>query len=134
MAIGVWEPGGGKEAPPREVELDELRRFVQLARDGGLEDLPRALTSDELSKGAGLMKLEQEAWQVAEELPDDEIELLVRFFTRAEMELPGWEGGRRSPVVWLVKILRARDAFTPELRRWIKENSDNRFLPYGSVL
>ena len=133
MAIGVWEPGK-KQEPAQEVELQQLQRFIRIARDDRLGELDTALDPDDLRRGAALMKLEQASWSVAQELSSEELELLIRFFTRAEMDLPGWEGGKQSPVIWLVRILRERDLFTAELRRWIKANSDNRYLPYGSVL
>ena len=49
-------------------------------------------------------------------------------------QLPGWDGGVRSPVIYLVKLMKERGLFTPELRKWIKKNTDNRYLPNGSVL
>ena len=36
--------------------------------------------------------------------------------------------------IYLVKILKGRSAFRPELRKWVKTNSDNRYLPHGAVL
>ena len=50
------------------------------------------------------------------------------------MQLPGWEAGKKNPVIYLVRILKDRDGFDPELRKWIKTNTDNRYLPYGSAL
>ena len=40
-----------------------------------------------------------------------------------------------SPVIWLCRELKKRGAFPdPELIQWIKENTDNKFLPYGNLL
>lgn len=126
---GLWEPGKGI-AP----ELGTLRHFVQLMQTADAADLPAALSEEEAEAHAPLMKQPNEAWAVAESLGDDEIETLIRFFTLAEQQLPGWDGGKQSPVIPLVKILRGRDAFGEALRKWIKANTDNRFLPYGSAL
>jgi hypothetical protein len=92
------------------------------------------LAPDEQKRLGGLMKLDAAAWAFAEQLTDEEVVTLIRFFTRAEMELPGWEAGKRSPVIPLVKILKSRDGFGADLRKWIKSNTDNRYLPNGSVL
>ena len=80
------------------------------------------------------MNQDASAWQSAEDLSADDLVSLVRFFTLVEAGVSGWEAGRKSPVIPLVRFLKARDAFTPELRRWVKSNTDNRYLPYGSAL
>ncbi|MDZ7685222.1 MAG: hypothetical protein U5O39_09680 [Gammaproteobacteria bacterium] len=129
---GVWEPG--KPEPTAAPDVARLREFVRIIRATGGEQLTDALSATEIEANAPLMRLEASAWQVADELETAELEELIRFFTLAEMQLPGWDGGKDSPVVSLVQLLRRRDAFTPELRKWIKANSDNRFLPYGSAL
>ena len=71
---------------------------------------------------------------MATALSDEELIGLVRFFTLAEMQLPGWDGGKQSPVIYLVRILKQRGAFTPMLRQWVKANTDNRYLPNGALL
>ena len=67
-------------------------------------------------------------------LPDAQIEALIRLFTLAEMRFPAWEAGAKSPVVPLVALLKGRGNYPGELTRWIKANTSNRFLPYGSLL
>jgi hypothetical protein len=59
---------------------------------------------------------------------------LIRFFTRAEMAFAAWKGGDRSPVIALAAELKRRGDFPDGLTAWIRANSDNRFLPYGSLL
>ena len=58
---------------------------------------------------------------------------LIRFYTLAE-SLPGWEAGARSPVIPMVAELKKRGEYPADLGVWIKERTDNRFLPYGSLL
>ena len=73
-------------------------------------------------------------WQAAAQgLEAEEIERLVRFYTLAEA-LPGWEAGAQSPVIPLARELKARDAWPDDLTAWIKAHTDNRFLPYGSLM
>ena len=45
-----------------------------------------------------------------------------------------WEAGNKSPVIPLVKILKERGDFEADLRKWIKSNTKNRYLPNGSAL
>lgn len=127
--IGVWEPR-------RPAKLDEarLRHYITLFANADPADLGAAMSEDDIKADAGLMQLTESEWEKADSLDDADIESLVRFFTLAEMQLPGWEGGKQSPVIYLVRIMKSRGSFTPELRKWIKANTDNRYLPYGSVL
>lgn len=69
----------------------------------------------------------------ARNLKDSELEGLVRLFTLGE-KLPGWESGAKSPVVPLAAELKARGAYPKDLTGWIRANSDNRYLPHGSLL
>lgn len=124
MTIGVWQPR--KKANLTKPNLERLAA----ALDGDQV----VLTPDEAAVDVALMQLEPGAWQVADDLDDELIVRLVRFFTLAEMQLAGWEAGKQSPVIPLVKVLKGRGSFDAELRRWIKTHTDNRYLPYGSVL
>jgi hypothetical protein len=129
MTIGTWEP-----AKSSSLTVERLQEL--LAQVSGLEEntLTASLNDDFIRSNSQLMKLDAISWQVAEQLAEDDLVALVRFFTLAEMQLSGWEAGNRSPVIPLVKILKQRDQFSPELRKWIKASTDNRYLPYGSAL
>lgn len=127
--VGVWEP-----QEPVKPDAAKLRHYAALVTKADTTKLDKALTAEQIKADAGLMQQPEVAWRVAESLSDAELESLIRFFTLAEMQLPGWEGGKQSPVIYLVRILRARGSFAAGLRKWIKAHTDNRYLPYGSVL
>ena len=127
--IGVWEP-----RQPAKLDEAKLQHYIALFANADPINLGAAMSDDDIKADASLMQLPESAWQLAEGLDDAGLESLVRFFTLAEMQLPGWEGGKQSPVIYLVRIMKARGSFTPELRKWIKATTDNRYLPYGSVL
>lgn len=136
MAIGEWNPEQ-KTKPAEQVDTELLKKIVR-NYSPDLEDNPTEvatlLDAAELSAGAPLMTLDRAAWDCVSEWDTAELQTLVKFFTLAEMQLPGWKGGNKSPVIALVKILKLRDGFTAELRQWVKANTDNRYLPHGSVL
>jgi hypothetical protein len=71
--------------------------------------------------------------QAAEGLDSEQIVALAKLFTLAE-RLPGWEAGARSPVIPLAAVLKARGDYPDDLTAWIKGHTDNRFLPYGSLM
>lgn len=127
MTVGTWDPQGGVNAD-RVVPAELIARFLQLEAPS-----QEALADAGLVQEYWVMALTADAWQVAESLGNDELEQLIRLFTQLEV-LPGWEAGKKSPVIPLVKMLKGRDSFSPELRKWIKANTDNRYLPYGSAL
>ncbi|MGB5325866.1 MAG: hypothetical protein WBN40_10640, partial [Pseudomonadales bacterium] len=59
---------------------------------------------------------------------------LMRFFTCAEMQLPGWQAGDKSPVIAINKILKRRGhKLDKAMLGWIRQHSDNRFLPNGPL-
>ncbi len=126
----------GQWSPKRdfELELDDLEKLARGYAVAPEADISSWLPAADVERGKAMMKMTADAWQAVEAFPTETLIALVRFFTLAEMQLPGWDGGKDSPVIPLVRLLKARDDFTPDLRRWIKANTDNRYLPYGSAL
>jgi len=125
-SVGVWQP--------EEVPLD-AGVLVRLSGACDFIDEPTlGLSPDEIAKWAGLMKVSAQIWAplLAAE-SDARLVRLVKFFTVAEMRLPGWEAGARSPVIRIVAELKRRKTYPKDLTAWIKANSTNRFLPYGSL-
>lgn len=132
MTIGAWEPTPAAPATPSAALLREYIECVQAAPDA----LAGALTPAQRAAGQQLMKLPRSLWtETASDFSTAEVIALVRFFTLAEMQLPGWEAGADSPVIGLVKALRQRGAAPDKaLLQWIREHSQNRYLPNGPLL
>ncbi len=133
MTIGEWNPAGSKKTVV-EIDMGFLQHIVDMVSENDPHDVTAMLDASQISQGAVMMTLDQDSWDSIGAWDDRKIELLIRFFTIAEMQLPGWRAGHKSPVIALVKLLKKHNAFTEELRRWIKSNTDNRYLPYGSAL
>ena len=134
MSLGSWDPTIESSNTAQLLQPDALRRFIDYDRGDQLEDLPQLLSEEEKQLYAGLMKVDHTAWRAtAEPLPDAELIHLIRFFAVAE-NLPGWEAGAESPVIPLAKILRKRGTrLEKTLLAWLREVSDNRYLPYGPL-
>ena len=127
MSIDVWEP--------KEKSLISRNLLYQICDAFRVNRLDSDFFSEDFIKdNADLMQQSQESFDIVNSFPDDVIIDLIKFFTLAEMTYSGWKAGKKSPVIYLVKILKGRAVFCDELRKWIKNNSDNRYLPYGSVL
>ncbi|MAI42367.1 MAG: hypothetical protein ACJ0Q6_01600 [Candidatus Azotimanducaceae bacterium] len=127
MSIDVWEPKS-----EFVVDCDLLCQIADAFRISRLDN--EFFTEDFIKNNAQLMQQERQSYDLANDLSDNVITDLIQFFTLAEMAYTEWKSGKKSPVVYLVKILKSRGVFGVELRKWIKDNSDNRYLPYGSVL
>ena len=106
-----------------------------LAAAAELEQPTFGLSEDAVSRLAAVARHQGRTdWeQAARDLPPEQLERLVRFFTLAE-RLPGWDAADKSPVIPLARELKRRDAWPAALTGWIKANTDNRFLPYGSLM
>ena len=129
MSIGEWQP-------PKAVEItqEKLEQYLGFARAITADNLLKGLDPQLIIDDRVLMSKPAAAWKIADRLDSSALVGLVRFFTLAEQQLPGWSAGKDSPVIPLVKILRGRKAFDPTLRRWIKNHTDNRYLPNGAIL
>ena len=132
MSVESFDPS----AAPGAVDSAVVARLLQasaLLGDTSVADF--GLSQEERSSMAGVMTAPAPEWRVAvEPLSDEQIESLVRFFTLAEERISGWEAGDKSPVVPLVKVLKARDSYDSSLTVWIKANTSNRFLPRGNLM
>ena len=132
MSVGVWEPVTGNESSL--VELGLMERFAKLV-EGRTDAVDmEKLEAADLADKRWVMTAGTSAWDGAKSLDSDTVIGLVRLFTLLEDQLSGWEAGKQSPVIPLVKILKERNDFNDELRKWIKSNTKNRYLPYGSAL
>ena len=129
MTVNTWQP-----AVPQALSSALLEQLLAVLPNQELTDIKNQIPSADIEPFAALMKSGGESWKVADILADDDIKRLVIFLTLAEQQLSGWEAGKLSPVIDLVRILKERQAFHPELRKWIKANTDNRYLPNGPVL
>lgn len=93
------------------------------------------LATVEVERLAGTAHSNRADWQTASrDLSDTDLLALVRFYTLAESHFPAWKSGANSPVIVLARALRGRGAWPPDLTVWIKQNTENRFLPYGNLL
>ncbi len=130
MSVESFDPS----ALPAPLNATTLARLLEAAQH--LQEPRFGLRDDEVQRLAAVAVHQDAAdWAaVAEPLSSAELEDLIRLFTLAEGTLPGWQAEARSPVIPLARVLRTRNAFPEPLAAWIKDNTDNRFLPYGSLM
>ncbi len=127
MTVSTFDPST-MNAPADESALAQL-----CAMGGAFNAQVLALSDDEVSRFAPLLTIVDWA-ERAKALSDVEITGLIRIFTLGEMAYSSWVVGDKSPVVPLVKALKSRGSYDPELTPWIKAHTTNKFLPHGSLL
>lgn len=134
MSLGTWEPGAETAAVQATADDETIARLIGYSQDQQLDCLEALIPDSERQRLAGLMKLDGAAWMAAAaSLSDGQLLHLIRFFAVAE-NLPGWEAGPGSPVIPLARTLRQRGKrLDKSLLQWLREVSDNRFLPYGPL-
>ena len=127
MTVNTFDPST-MNAPADESALAQL-----CAIGGAFNAEVLALSDDEVSRFAPLLSNVDWA-ERAKGLSDVEITGLIRIFTLGEMAYSSWVVGEKSPVVPLAKVLKSRGSYDPDLTRWIKAHTTNKFLPHGSLL
>ncbi|NND67183.1 MAG: hypothetical protein HKN19_06315 [Halioglobus sp.] len=134
MSIGSWDPSLGSQAQETALDSALLARLAAYSRDEQLEQLEDVMSDADKQQWAGVMQIDHDQWRAAvEPLDSAAIGHLIRFLAVAE-NLPGWEAGAASPVIALAKVLRERGERLDRAQLlWLREVSDNRFLPYGPL-
>jgi hypothetical protein len=129
MAVDSWDPSAA--AGPTALDV---ARLCQAGGDLEVENF--GLSTHEIARLAAFSRHQGKVdWSAcAQSLTDGEVVSLIRLFTLAEAAFPAWEAGAQSPVVPLVALLKRRGTYPADLTRWIKANSENRFLPHGSLM
>lgn len=135
MSLGSWDPDAAQQQVDFKADQSQLERFITLSRDNLLDNLAQHLSAEEQQIQAGWMQLPANRWEAeAVNCSDEDIVHLMRFFTMAEA-LPGWEAGASSPVIYLGKQLKKRKlGISKDLTLWIRQHSENRYLPHGPLL
>ena len=143
MSVGAWEPAKPVSNDRTRSDIDKslLERIInalQMADAGaspGLAAPDLTKFDSDLQSSNWLSGLPATQWlDEAAHWNDDQVWGLIRFFTLAEAQLPDWQGGAESPVIPLAKSLRLRKSpLVREQLLWIRQHSDNRYLPYGPL-
>lgn len=136
MSTGSWDPNIEQKSKELVINKDTLLKFIDLSKNEQLDSLDQLIGSEDQQLHAGLMLQSRDSWEkAAEHCDNEELLHLIRFFTIAEMQLAGWRGDDNSPVIWITKVLRKRgQKLDKDFLLWIKANSNNLFLPHGSLL
>lgn len=131
--IGLWQPAN--KNPLEQRLLQEFSALGARLLQGDL-DLNTEVSQAAQQQAQAWLKLKEEDWQTSlAGLKSEELFPLAVFFTVAEMQLSGFQCAARNPAIWCFRWLRKNNALpAKELIQQLKKRTDNRFIPYGSVL
>lgn len=127
---GTWEPNQDLITPdPERVRQWTANTWPDADSLDRLDDLDRASLQRWIA-------LPARNWQpLLANLSAAQLVNLMRLATLAEQHLTGCEAGEQSVVIHAFRHHRQHHGQPDrDLVRWIKAQSDNRFLPYGPVL
>ena len=134
MTISSWDPNEKKTSANDQVDTELLACFIAATKKLPCE-LDTILPSEQLQQSQ-IIESSASAWQIAiNEFSNEELVLLIQFFTVIEAQLTSWTAGAKSPAILINKELRRRgEKLNKEILLWIKHNTDNRFIPNGSPI
>ena len=134
MTIGSWDPNEKTTTANDEVNSELLACFIAATKKLPCE-LNTILPKEQLQQSQ-IIEASASAWQIAiNEFSNKELVLLIQFFTVVEAQLPVWAAGAKSPAILINRELRRRgEKLNKEILLWIKDNTDNRFIPNGSPI
>jgi glycerol-3-phosphate O-acyltransferase len=134
MPIGEWQPENS--AQQTTIDTEKLEALIAISQRGELLELADQLGDDDQQWLAFSMHAVRDTWlQAADALSNDKLVHLMKALAIAEMNIPGCSVAEKSPVIYLNRLLKQRgDSLMREDLLWIKQHSNNRFLPNGPVL
>lgn len=133
MTIEQWTPA--TQTPDISSEL--LLQLTNLSQTWAanpeqIPELPDGLNST----ARNWLQHSEQHWQQAIRAltPEQQIDLAF-FYVLAEMKLSGWESKDKNPAIWIFRQLKAQQQLPEKATiKYLKSLTDNRFIPYGSVL
>ena len=131
--VDVWQPTSDAGNAP---DLTVLKNLA-LQSDALQQGQPLATINDsELASARSWIQLSEAAWQESiQQLTDLERLQLATFYTVAEVKLSGWQARDKNPAIWIFRYLKKNGQLPEkEFIKALKSQTDNRFIPYGSVL
>ena len=136
MVTGSWDPQQGVAPQKADIDPQWLRRFIEWADTGRLDELPGLIDDHHRHVLGRWMQADPTDWErTASSFSDEQLIALIRFLTVAEMKIPGWRCDEKSPAIAIAGLLKQRGRrLDRDLLRWIRNNSDNRYIPHGPVL
>lgn len=131
--VDTWQPS----ANITEISVQKLTRFASMINnyDHAKHDISQ-LTEDDITYVSSLINSANTLWiKAIEGFSVDQIKALCVFFTVGEMHFSTWAFGSNNPAIYFIKHLKSSNlGVEKDFIRWLKKQTDNRYIPYGAAL
>jgi hypothetical protein len=131
--VDTWQPTTNLDSISTE-KLAELASIIT-DKDEAKTSL-KQLNEDDINLISNCINTPQDAWIMAiKPLSVDQILNLCTLFTIGEMAFPNWAFTSKNPTIYFLRYLKLQKIVVEkDFIRWLKKNTDNRYIPYGPAL
>ena len=131
--VDTWQPTEQKTT----ISAKRLSYIASLVsnQESIQEDVMR-LDSSDVELINSYLHLPQSVWLKAiENFNDSQVLNLCMLFTVGEMKYPTWTFGSKNPTIYFLRQLKTeKRPAEKDFVRWLKKQTDNRYIPYGPAL
>ena len=131
--VDTWQPADQKA----EISSEKLLGYASLiSSQETVQEEIVSLEKADIDLVNNYLNMPQEAWLKAiENFTDAQVLNLCMFFTVGEMKFPTWTFGSKNPTIYFLRHLKSeKRAAEKEFIRWLKKQTDNRYIPYGPAI
>lgn len=131
--VDTWQPSLSNNTIP-DQKLVDFSALIKSQEDA--KQNMKELSNEDIKLVESLLNVPKAAWiEAIAELTNEQVINLCIFFTLGEMEFPNWAFTSKNPTIYFIKHLKSQNA-APEkdFIRWLKKQTDNRYIPYGAAL
>lgn len=131
--VDTWQPNTGNDTLSTDT-LVSLAAVIQ-GEDSAKNDI-KAISESDIQLIANLINTPEDAWlKVIKPLDTEQILNLCRVFTLGEMAFSNWAFAGKNPTIYFLRYLKAQKIVVEkDFIRWLKSNTNNRYIPFGPAL
>ena len=131
--VDTWQPNTNTSS----ISTDKLAQLAAIINnENSVAEDVKQINEADVNLIAGNINTTKESWiEAIKPLSDDQILDLCRVFTVGEMVFAEWNFSSKNPTIYCLRHLKTKGvAVDKEFIRWLKKNTDNRYIPYGPAL
>ena len=131
--VDTWQPSSSNDVIS-EQKLAEFSALITSQEDASQNI--KDLSDKDIKLVETLIHAPQDAWiKAIEGFSAEQVKNLCVFFTIGEMEFSNWVFASKNPTIYFIKHLKSQSApLEKDFIRWLKKQTDNRYIPYGAAL
>lgn len=131
--VDTWNPSDQKTT----ISAQRLSKLASLiSSQDNIQEEVMHLESSDVNLIGSYLNAPQDAWiKAVENIDGAQILKLCMLFTVGEMKFQTWTFGSKNPTIYFLRYLKAKNqAPEKDFIRWLKKQTDNRYIPYGPAL